>query len=229
MAVDGAGDARVLEGHSFIVGAAVSIGGRDIKPGINVHRFANRIPLLFEVQHCAARGTFGVPVVWILTCNGSLPQHVSSPVVLWLFVCCPPACTAWSVVQKQQAELLPDCLCASPPPPPPPSGRQAKWYFTRSAKMLPSLSLSVPPCLIQAMQGGSDVITKTALKRINWAAYKINQATDKIGVFVSIVSTKIPYKGAGKEYIGTSTSRMFTHVLHMIAKSGCLYDESQAL
>ena len=43
------GDARVLEGHSFIVGAAVSIGGRDIKPGINVYRFANRIPLLFEV------------------------------------------------------------------------------------------------------------------------------------------------------------------------------------
>lgn len=46
------------------------------------------------------------------------------------------------------------------------------------------------------------MITKTALKRINWASYKINQSTDKIGVFVSIVSTKIPYKGAGKEYIG---------------------------
>lgn len=44
-----AGDARVLEGHSFIVGAAVSLGGRDIKPGLNVYRFANRIPLLFEV------------------------------------------------------------------------------------------------------------------------------------------------------------------------------------
>lgn len=52
------------------------------------------------------------------------------------------------------------------------------------------------------MQGGSDVITKTALKRINWASYKMNQSTDKIGVFVSVVSTKIPYKGAGKEYIG---------------------------
>jgi DNA topoisomerase-6 subunit B len=48
----GAGDARVLEGHSFIVGAAVSIGGRDIKPGISVYRFANRIPLLFEVSSC---------------------------------------------------------------------------------------------------------------------------------------------------------------------------------
>ena len=30
----------------------------------------------------------------------------------------------------------------------------------------------------------------------------MNQNTDRIGVFVSIVSTKIPYKGAGKEYIG---------------------------
>ncbi len=53
-------------------------------------------------------------------------------------------------------------------------------------------------------QGGSDVITRTALKRINWANYKINQTSDKVGVFVSIVSTKIPYKGAGKEYIGAS-------------------------
>ena len=51
------------------------------------------------------------------------------------------------------------------------------------------------------LQGGSDVITRTATKRINWGAYKINQATDRVGVFVSIVSTKIPYKGAGKEYI----------------------------
>ena len=51
-------------------------------------------------------------------------------------------------------------------------------------------------------QGGSDVITKTALKRINWSNYKIAQNTDKVGVFVSIVSTRIPYKGAGKEYIG---------------------------
>ena len=85
------------EGHSFVVEAAVSVGGRDVKPGINIYRFANRIPLLFE--------------------------------------------------------------------------------------------------------GGSDVITRTALKRINWGAYKINQSTDKVGVFVSVVSTKIPFKGAGKEYM----------------------------
>ena len=38
----------MFEGHAFIVEAAVSLGGRDVKPGINVFRFANRIPLLFE-------------------------------------------------------------------------------------------------------------------------------------------------------------------------------------
>ena len=40
-------------------------------------------------------------------------------------------------------------------------------------------------------EGGSDVVTKTAMKRINWANYKINAASDKVGVFVSIVSTKV--------------------------------------
>jgi DNA topoisomerase VI subunit B len=93
-----ASDARAFEGHAFVVEAAVCLGGSNVRPGLNVHRFANRIPLLFE--------------------------------------------------------------------------------------------------------GGSDVVTRTAMKRVNWASYKINVATDKVGVFVSIVSTKIPFKGAGKEYIG---------------------------
>ncbi|KAF5829235.1 topoisomerase VI B subunit, transducer-domain-containing protein [Dunaliella salina] len=98
------GDVRVFEGHAFMVEAAVSIGGRDARPGITAYRFANRIPLLFE--------------------------------------------------------------------------------------------------------GGSDVITKTANKRINWGSYKINSSSDKVGVFVSIVSTKIPFKGAGKEYIGDDIEEM---------------------
>lgn len=56
-----AGEARVLEGHAFVAEAAVSVGGRDIKPGINVYRFANRIPLLFEVCFSTfnARSPFG--------------------------------------------------------------------------------------------------------------------------------------------------------------------------
>jgi DNA topoisomerase-6 subunit B len=51
-------------------------------------------------------------------------------------------------------------------------------------------------------EGGADVVTQTAMKRIAWATYKIDPARDKIAVFVSIVSTKIPFKGTGKEYIG---------------------------
>lgn len=46
----------VHEGHSFIVEAAVSVGGRNIKPGLNIHRFANRIPLLFEVGGRVGQG-----------------------------------------------------------------------------------------------------------------------------------------------------------------------------
>jgi DNA topoisomerase VI subunit B len=59
---------------------------------------------------------------------------------------------------------------------------------------------------------GADVVTRTALKRINWNSYKINQTQDKIGVFVSIVSTKIPFKGTGKEYIGDDISEIATAV-----------------
>lgn len=42
----------------------------------------------------------------------------------------------------------------------------------------------------------------------SWNTYKINQIQDKIGVFVSIVSTKIPFKGTGKEYIGDDISEI---------------------
>lgn len=102
------GSAQVFEGHPFIVEAGVSVGGKDVKQGVNIFRFANRIPLLFEQ--------------------------------------------------------------------------------------------------------GADVVTRTANKRINWNSYKINQSQDKIGVFVSIVSTKIPFKGTGKEYIGDDISEIASAV-----------------
>ncbi|KAL5565322.1 hypothetical protein UlMin_028486 [Ulmus minor] len=102
------GSAQVFEGHPFIVEAGVSVGGKDVKQGLNIFRFANRIPLLFEQ--------------------------------------------------------------------------------------------------------GADVVTRTALKRINWNSYKINQTQDKIGVFVSIVSTKIPFKGTGKEYIGDDITEIASAV-----------------
>ncbi|CAN1158091.1 DNA topoisomerase 6 subunit B [Linum perenne] len=102
------GSAQVFEGHPFIVEAGVSIGGKDVKQGLNIFRFANRIPLLFEQ--------------------------------------------------------------------------------------------------------GADVVTRTALKRISWGTYKMNQTQDKVGVFVSIVSTKIPFKGTGKEYIGDDIKEIATAV-----------------
>ena len=45
-------------------------------------------------------------------------------------------------------------------------------------------------------------MAQVSKRRINWASYKIRQHQDKIGVFVSLVSTKVPFKGTGKEYIG---------------------------
>ena len=51
-------------------------------------------------------------------------------------------------------------------------------------------------------EGGADVATRVANSKIKWSSYKIDHKRDKIGVFVSIVSTKVPFKGTGKEYIG---------------------------
>jgi len=90
-------------GHPLVVEACVSLGGREVKPGFNVFRFANRIPLLFE--------------------------------------------------------------------------------------------------------GGNDVVTR-CVQRLNWNTYKIDKNNDKIGVFVSIVSTKIPFKGTSKEYIGDENNEI---------------------
>lgn len=50
------------------------------------------------------------------------------------------------------------------------------------------------------------------MKRVNWASYKINQHADRVGVFVSVVSTRIPYKGAGKEYIADDMDDMVAAV-----------------
>jgi DNA topoisomerase-6 subunit B len=96
------------EGHPFIVEAAISLGGKNAKEGINVIRFANRIPLLFEA--------------------------------------------------------------------------------------------------------GADVCTRVAQSKIKWSSYKIDHKKDRICVFVSIVSTKVPFKGTGKEYIGDDITEIQTSV-----------------
>jgi|TARA_B110000208_G_C11678836_1_gene397968 hypothetical protein len=89
--------AGAFEGHPFTVECGLSFGGDKCKEGITVHRFANRIPLLFE--------------------------------------------------------------------------------------------------------SGSDVATAVAKDDIKWNNYKLKSKVDKLGIFVSICSTKIPFKGTGKEFI----------------------------
>lgn len=103
----------VFQGHPFVVEAGVALGGRATAEGLVVHRFANRIPLLFE--------------------------------------------------------------------------------------------------------GGGDVATQTATKRINWGYYKIDPARDRVAVFVSLVSTKIPFKGTGKEYIGDDIAEVRDAVKEAVA------------
>lgn len=46
-------------------------------------------------------------------------------------------------------------------------------------------------------EGGADVATQTAMRRVPWTHYKIDPKRDRISVFVSIVSTKIPFKVRG--------------------------------
>jgi len=57
-------------------------------------------------------------------------------------------------------------------------------------------------------EGGADVATRVAHGKIKWGSYKIDQKKDKVGVFVSIVSTKIPFKGTSKEYIGDDATEI---------------------
>lgn len=55
--------AGVHDGHPFLVEAAVSLGGSNIREGINIFRFANRIPLLFET---------GADVVTQVSCRSAI-------------------------------------------------------------------------------------------------------------------------------------------------------------
>ena len=62
-------------------------------------------------------------------------------------------------------------------------GRDAKPGITvyRFANRIPLL-----------FEGGADVATQVSKKRINWGSYKIDKNKNKVGVFVSLVSTKVP-------------------------------------
>ena len=109
------GPPAACEGHPFMVEAAVSLGGRDVKQGLNVFRFANRIPLLFEP--------------------------------------------------------------------------------------------------------GSDVVVKQA-QDIDWGRYKIDKTSAKLGIFVSVVSTRIPFRGTGKEHIAEDVKEIAEEVRRALQHCG---------
>ena len=50
--------------------------------------------------------------------------------------------------------------------------------------------------------------SRVATTKIKWSGYKVDHKKDKVGVFVSIVSTKIPFKGTSKEYIGDDATEI---------------------
>lgn len=106
--------ADVFEGHPFIVECGVALGCQNMKSGVNVFRFANRIPLLFEA--------------------------------------------------------------------------------------------------------GNDVVSRTAKEDIKWNNYKIPVTTECVGVICSIVSTRIPFKGTGKEYIGDDSATIKAAVKRAITQ-----------
>uniref|UniRef100_A0A7S3JTY5 DNA topoisomerase VI subunit B transducer domain-containing protein n=1 Tax=Aureoumbra lagunensis TaxID=44058 RepID=A0A7S3JTY5_9STRA len=70
-------------------------------------------------------------------------------------------------------------------------------YIHRFANRIPLL-----------FEAGADVVTRVAKTKIKWSSYKIDPKKDNVQVFVSIVSTKIPFKGTSKEYIGEDATEI---------------------
>ena len=66
---------------------------------------------------------------------------------------------------------------------------------------------------------GADVVTRVATTKINWSSYHIDMNKDAVGVYVSIVSTKIPFKGTSKEYIGEDVTEIHKSVIRCL--QGC--------
>ncbi|GMI40429.1 hypothetical protein TrCOL_g5938 [Triparma columacea] len=80
-----------------------------------------------------------------------------------------------------------------------------KVNVTRFANRIPLL-----------FEPGADVSKKICDKLINWKSYHMDPVANSIEVFVSIVSTKIPFKGTGKEYIGDNINAIKQRILTCI-------------
>ena len=60
-----------------------------------------------------------------------------------------------------------------------------------------------------------DVITRTAIKNINENNYNIYQTQDKTGVLMSIISTKISFKGTDTRYVGNNNTKIVKFSMHV--------------
>lgn len=94
------------EGHPFIVEAGVSLGGKLSKEGITVHRFANRIPLLFE-----AGGDVVTKTAQALrcACSGHSTNSLTAPSHSGSSLHCPAGPTTKSTRRRRRSA----CLSAS--------------------------------------------------------------------------------------------------------------------
>ena len=63
---------------------------------------------------------------------------------------------------------------------------------------------------IPPFEQGEYVITRITMNHINHNSYKINQTQDKVGVFASIISTKVSSKGIGIKYVGNDITKIVT-------------------
>jgi DNA topoisomerase VI subunit B len=69
---------------------------------------------------------------------------------------------------------------------------------------------------------GSDVIVKQALD-IDWGRYKIDKSTNKLGIFVSVVSTRIPFRGTGKEHIAEDVKELAEEARALVMRDASLF------
>jgi len=51
------------------------------------------------------------------------------------------------------------------------------------------------------------VVSKQA-QDVDWGRYKIEKGTARVGVFVSVVSTRVPFRGTGKEHIAEDVKEL---------------------
>ncbi|KAH8055077.1 DNA topoisomerase II [Aureococcus anophagefferens] len=73
---------------------------------------------------------------------------------------------------------------------------------------------------IPLFEAGADVVTRVAKTKVKWGAYKIDLKKEKVGIFVSLVSTKIPFKGTSKEYIGEDATDIHDAIKAALCQCG---------